>query len=64
MVRAHWDGILRWATSRISNGVLEAIASLDQAAKRRARGHRTADLMAMAYLVAGKLDFSHVIHTK
>ena len=43
MVRAHWDGILRWASSRISNGVLEAIASLDQAAKRRARGHRTAE---------------------
>ena len=56
MVRAHWDG-MRWAPGRIRNGVLEAIASLDQAAKRWARGHRTAaNLMAMAYLVAGKLD--------
>lgn len=59
MVRAHWDGILRWATSRISNGILEATASLIQAAKRRARGYRTtANLIAVAYLIAGKLDFA------
>ena len=45
--------------------MLEAIASLNQVAKRRARGFRSPEnLMAIAYLVAGKLDFSHVIHTK
>lgn len=59
MVRSHWPGILRWATSRISNGILEATASLIQAAKRRARGYRTtANLIAVAYLIAGKLDFA------
>lgn len=59
LVRSHWRGILRWATSRISNGILEATASLIQAAKRRARGYRTTEnLIAMAYLVAGKLDFA------
>lgn len=59
MVRAHWQGILRWATSRISNGILEATASLIQAAKRRARGYRTtANLIAIAYLISGKLDFT------
>jgi len=64
MVRSHWDGILRWATSRISNGILEATASLIQAAKRRARGYRTTqNLIAMAYLIAGKLDFA-VTHVR
>ncbi|MGI8842342.1 MAG: transposase, partial [Gemmatimonadaceae bacterium] len=52
------DGILRWLQSRISNGILEAINSLIQAAKAKARGYRSTDnLIAMAYLLAGKLDF-------
>lgn len=58
-VKEHWDGVLRWFTSRVSNGILEAIGSLVQAAKRRARGYRTTEnLIAVAYLVAGKLDFA------
>ncbi|MGH2707043.1 MAG: ISL3 family transposase [Actinomycetota bacterium] len=62
-VEEHWDGILRWHHKRINTGVLEAINSLVQAAKRRARGYRTKrNLIAMTYLIAGKLDFS-VIHT-
>ncbi len=57
-VRRHQDGILRWLQSRISNGILEAINSLIQAAKAKARGYRSTDnLIAMAYLLAGKLDF-------
>jgi len=64
LVRGHWRGILRWATSRVSNGILEATASLIQAAKRRARGYRTTqNLIAMAYLIAGKLDFA-VTHVR
>ena len=35
-IRAHSDGILRWLHSRISNGMLEAMNSLVQAAKDRA----------------------------
>ncbi|MGH9194669.1 MAG: transposase, partial [Acidimicrobiia bacterium] len=60
-VRQHWEGILRWHTKRINNGILEAINSLIQAAKRRARGYRTKkNLITMAYLIAGKLDFQGV----
>jgi len=59
MVKRHWSGILRWFESRVSNGVLEGINSLVQAAKARARGYRTAkNLITMIYLIAGKLDFS------
>lgn len=55
-IRRHWQGILRWFTSRVSNGVLEAINGLIQAAKARARGYRSnRNLIAMTYLVAGKL---------
>lgn len=57
-VAEHWEGILRWHTRRANNGILEAINSLIQAAKRRARGYRTKkNLIAMAYLIAGKLEF-------
>ncbi len=58
-VGEHWEGVLRWHTTRISNGVLEGINSLIQASKRRARGYRTsANLIAMTYLIAGKLDMA------
>jgi transposase len=63
-VGEHWEGVLRWHTTRISNGVLEGINSLVQAAKRRARGYRTTkNLIAMTYLIAGKLDMASA-HTK
>jgi transposase len=49
-------------TSAISSGyqgLLEGINSLVQAAKRRARGYRTTrNLIAMVYLIAGKLDMT------
>ena len=58
-VAEHWDDVLRWFTSKLSNGLLEAISSLVQAAKRRARGYRTTrNLKAIVYLAAGKLDFT------
>mgnify|MGYP001580396404 CR=1 FL=1 len=57
-IKRHWSGILRWFESRVSNGVLEGINSLVQAAKSRARGYRTSkNLITMIYLIAGKLDF-------
>ncbi len=57
-IDAHWDDVLRWFQTRISNGVLEAINSLVQAAKRRARGYRTDRCyIAMIYMTAGKLSF-------
>ena len=41
MLEDHWLGVMRWHHSRVSNGLLEGLNSLIQAAKRRARGYRT-----------------------
>ena len=58
-IRAHQDGILRWFTSQISNGILEGINSLVQAAKAKARGYRAnRNFASIIYLRAGKLDLS------
>jgi transposase len=57
-IKRHWQGVLRWFTSQINNGILEGINSLVQAAKARARGYRSArNLITMIYLLAGKLEF-------
>ena len=57
-LEAHMEGVLRWFKSHIANGLLEGINSLIQAAKAKARGYRTKrNLIAIAYLLAGKLDF-------
>jgi len=54
----NWERVLHWFESRIGNGILEAINSLVQAAKRRARGYRsTHNYIAMIYMTAGKLTF-------
>jgi transposase len=58
-VKRHWHGILRWFDTRIANGIMEAINSLVQAAKAKARGYRsTRNLKAIIYLIAGKLDLA------
>lgn len=55
-LKNHWAGILAGFDSRITNGRVEGINSLIQAAKARARGYRTTrSLIAIAYLVAGNL---------
>jgi hypothetical protein len=46
----------------VNNGILEAMCSLIQAAKRRARGYRTTENLIAIALTLGKLDFA--IHTK
>lgn len=56
-IRRHWDGVLRWFVSRISNGLLEGLNSLVQAAKAKARGYSSfRNLKTIIYLIAGKLD--------
>jgi transposase len=56
MLKRHWEGIVRWFKSRLTNAVLEGLNSLVQAAKARARGYRTLrNFKIMIYLVAGKL---------
>jgi len=37
-VKNHWNGILSWFDSKLSNGFIEAINGLIQSVKRRARG--------------------------
>jgi transposase len=55
----HAEGVLRWFTSRVTNGLLEGINSIIQAAKAKARGYRTTrNLITIAYLLAGKLDLT------
>jgi transposase len=59
MVKRHWNGILRWFQTKIANGIMEAINSLVQAAKAKARGYRsTRNLKAIIYLIAGKLELA------
>ena len=59
IIRRHWEGILRWFSSRLSNGILEGLNSLIQAAKARAHGYRTTtNLIDMLYLLGAKLNFA------
>jgi len=56
MVRRHWEGILRWFTSKLNNGLLEGLNSLIQAAKARARGYRSVENFTLIiYLIAGHM---------
>jgi transposase len=55
-LKDHWEGILNAFDSRLTNGRVEAINALIQAAKAKARGYATTrHLITIAYLVAGKL---------
>ncbi len=57
-LRDHAAGVLRWFVKGLTNGILEGINSLIQAAKAKARGYRTVrNIVAIAYLIAGKLRF-------
>ena len=61
MIRKHWDGIIRWSRSRITNGFLEALHGLFQASKRKARGYSSyRTIRAIIFLIAGKLDYRTV----
>jgi transposase len=56
LVEKHWDGIITWHASHLTNGLLEGINSLVQAAKARARGYRNKNKMiTIIYLTAAKL---------
>lgn len=61
MVRQHFEGIVAWAQTRQTNGFLEALNGLFQAAKRKARGYtRFATMRTVIFLIAGKLDFQRL----
>ncbi|ALX47239.1 ISL3 family transposase [Lentibacillus amyloliquefaciens] len=56
-LKKHKDGILRWFITKLTNGLLEGINGLVQAAKRKARGYRSTDnFIAMIYATVNKLD--------
>jgi len=57
-IKRHWDGVLNWFDSHLTNALLEGMNSLIQAAKSRARGYRSnRNFIAMAYLIGAKLEF-------
>ena len=61
LARRHLEGIVAWAQTRQTNGFLEALNGLFQAAKRRARGFtRFETIKTVIFLIAGKLDFHTV----
>jgi transposase len=61
MIRKHFAGIVAWAQTQRSNGFLEAINGLFQAAKRKARGYtRFQTMRTVLFLIAGKLNFSAI----
>ena len=55
-LKRHWNGIVRWFKTKLTNGILEGLNSLVQAAKARARGYRSVEYFKlMIYMVAGKM---------
>ena len=58
MIRNHFDGIVAWTQTRQTNGFIEALNGLFQAAKRKAHGYTNFNTMrTVIFLIAGKLDF-------
>jgi transposase len=57
-IKQHWAGILKaFDASHLHTGYVEAVNSLLQAAKAKARGYGTTDhFIAMAFLIAGRLS--------
>jgi len=61
LIRGHLDGIVAWTQTRQTNGFLEAINGLFQAAKRKARGYGNfSTIRTVVFLLAGKLDFTKI----
>ena len=56
-LKGHFDGVIAYMPTRLSNGVMEAINGLLQLAKRIARGFRNFHYFRLAaYLKAGGLN--------
>jgi len=60
-IQRHWEGIINWMTFSVSNGILEGMNSVFQAAKAKARGYGTIEtIKTIIYLLTGKFDFRQV----
>jgi transposase len=58
-IRAHWDGVVAYLKTRVTNGAAEALNGIIQTVKRKARGFRTVEYFtAVIYLVASHLNFN------
>ena len=56
-MKRHWDGILQFIQSHISNGIIEGLINKIKTAMRRAYGFKKIKyLKTVIYLVAGDLD--------
>ena len=56
-LKRHWDGIVAFMETRLTNAAMEAVNGILQLAKRMARGFRNFNYFRiMAYLKAGRLD--------
>lgn len=59
MIRKHWEGIMGYFVTGLTNGLMEAINGVLQVAKRLARGFRSfAHFRTIAYLKAAKLSIN------
>ncbi|MFV9676542.1 MAG: ISL3 family transposase [Methanosarcinales archaeon] len=57
-IKDHWDGVLNYFDSKITNGILEGTNSVVQLLKRSARGYRNIpNFITMIYLRLGHLKF-------
>ena len=57
-VKAHWEGIVAYVETRLTNAAAEALNGIIQTAKRKARGFRSFEYFrTIIYLVGSKLKF-------
>lgn len=60
-IKKHWDGVINWKKSLITNAILEGLNSVIQAIKAKARGFKTfKNFKIIAYLATGKLNFNSI----
>lgn len=58
-IKEHWDGIVAFMKTRVTNGAIEAINGIIQLAKRTARGFRSfRNFRAIAYLKAAHIKIN------
>ena len=58
MIKRHFEGIVRWFHSRMTNAMVEGYNSVLRAGRSMARGFRTVgNVILKSFLMAGKLDF-------
>ena len=61
MIINQFGGIIAWMQTRQTNGLLEALSWLVQAAKRKARGYkRFSTTRTVLFLIAGKINFPKI----